>query len=758
MASTRAAHRRDQIRRYDRSTSVVFLKTKEAFGGLSNMAGGFPLLVNGVRIRTSEALYQACRFPHLPDVQRSIIAQRSPMTAKMKGKPYRRDSRRDWNGVRVNVMRWCLRVKLAQNWDLFSKLLRDTGDRAIVEQSGKDDFWGAKPVDHRTLVGMNVLGRLLMELREAVKTEPQESFRRVEPLHMTDFLLGGCPIEPVTDRSYEQDGPDEGSRTRFRRYGEPEASDAPLPLAAPRTAARPIREAPTEYTVMRGGCNLKPYPVYKDSGVRWLGDLPEHWEVRRLRNTVTMRVSNVDKHVREGEIPVRLCNYVDVYKHERISSLIEFMRATATADEIAQFQLEKGDVLITKDSEAWDDIGVPAVVTEPAKDLISGYHLALLRPRGKVLVGHYLVRALQSRAVAYQFHVRAKGVTRYGLSHAGIKSVWIGLPPRSEQAAIARFIDHADRRIRRYIRAKQKLIGLLAEQKQAIIHQAATGQIDVRTGRPYPAYKSSGVEWLGDVPAHWDIRRLRNVGEAIIGLTYHPRDVVGRQEGVLVLRASNVVGGQIVSADDVFVNCLVPYRLVTRMGDILLCSRSGSRALIGKNAKIGVASAGVTFGAFMTVFRSKNSDFLHHVFNSKLFEHQSGAFLTSTINQLTLTILCNIRVPWPPEVEQQEVVNYLGGVTAEYDAAVGCAKREVDLLPEYRARLIADVVTGKLDVREAAAGLPEVDPLPAEDDLIDGADHDTGSERTRWRNGEAEGRAVADVPVAERRGRGQRVG
>jgi ribA/ribD-fused uncharacterized protein len=108
------------------------------------MAPGFPLKVNGVLIRTSEALYQACRFPHLPKVQRLIIDEGSPMTAKMKSKSYRSQSRPDWDAVRVRIMRWCLRVKLAQHWETFSRLLLATGDQPIVEDSRKDDFWGAK--------------------------------------------------------------------------------------------------------------------------------------------------------------------------------------------------------------------------------------------------------------------------------------------------------------------------------------------------------------------------------------------------------------------------------------------------------------------------------------------------------------------------------------------------------------------------------------------------------------------------------------
>ncbi|MCI5129125.1 MAG: NADAR family protein [Candidatus Electrothrix sp. AUS3] len=188
------------LRTYRRADVVVFYKTKESFGGLSNMASGYPLLVNGVRILTSEALYQACRFPHLPDVQRKIIGQRSPMTAKMKSKPHRKESRPDWYSVRNNVMRWCLRVKLAQNHEEFGRLLLVTGDRAIVEQSRKDDYWGAKVVTDDILTGQNILGRLLMELRELLKNDTDCSLKIVRPLNISDFLLLGKPIETVKSR------------------------------------------------------------------------------------------------------------------------------------------------------------------------------------------------------------------------------------------------------------------------------------------------------------------------------------------------------------------------------------------------------------------------------------------------------------------------------------------------------------------------------------------------------------------------------
>jgi len=190
-----------QIRIYERRGAITFRKTNERFGGLSNMAGGYPLNVNGVKILTSEALYQACRFPLLPEVQRQIIAERSPMSAKMKSKPYRNQSRPDWDNVRIKIMRWCLQVKLVQNWDKFSELLLETGDLPIVEESSKDDFWGAKPKDELILIGANALGRLLMELREQVKNGEITSQSIIKPLSISDFLLYGQEINLVSKDS-----------------------------------------------------------------------------------------------------------------------------------------------------------------------------------------------------------------------------------------------------------------------------------------------------------------------------------------------------------------------------------------------------------------------------------------------------------------------------------------------------------------------------------------------------------------------------
>jgi ribA/ribD-fused uncharacterized protein len=188
---------------YHRETSIVFYKTQEAFGGLSNMAAGFPLTINGERILTSEALYQACKYPERPEAQRLILTQKSPMAAKMVGKPYWKWEREDWNTareaitVREAVMDWCLRVKLYQHAERFGALLLATGSRPIVEQSRRDPFWGAVPEPDGSLRGWNRLGHLLMQLREECSAPAWQPPPLLPPLAIENFVLCGAVIGPV---------------------------------------------------------------------------------------------------------------------------------------------------------------------------------------------------------------------------------------------------------------------------------------------------------------------------------------------------------------------------------------------------------------------------------------------------------------------------------------------------------------------------------------------------------------------------------
>ena len=220
---------------------------------------------------------------------------------------------------------------------------------------------------------------------------------------------------------------------------------------------------------------------------------------------------------------------------------------------------------------------------------------------------------------------------------------------------------------------------------------------EMTESRPYSAYKPSGVEWLGDVPAHWELRRMKTLAKATIGLTYSPNDVVESEHGTLVLRASNIFDRKVVDADNVYVRCLVPEKLIVRNGDILICSRSGSIKLIGKNARIDFKSEGATFGAFMTILRGPNNDYLHQVLNSKLFEYQSGLFMTSTINQLTLGMLNNMHIPLPPYEEQAAIVRYLDQAYQQIQACISAKQRLIALLQEQQQAIIQQAVTRGLD-------------------------------------------------------------
>ena len=277
------------------------------------------------------------------------------------------------------------------------------------------------------------------------------------------------------------------------------------------------------------------------------------------------------------------------------------------------------------------------------------------------------------------------------------------LPPLPEQTAIVRFLDHADRCIRRYIRAKQKLIALLEEQKQAIIHQAVTGQIDVRTGQPYPSYKPSGVEWLGDVPAHWEGKRLKSIARIRYGLGQPPRELAN---GLPLLRATNVDQGRITDKNLMRVDPLdVPKSrdaflsereiVVVRSGaytaDSAIVPEDYDGAVAGYDMVVTVGGAQPEFIAYALLSSYVRDDQLITASTRSAQPHLNSEELGTAIFLL------------PPLNEQAAVVAFLDGAATDIETATKHARRQIDLVQEYRTRLIADVVTGKLDVRDEGA-------------------------------------------------------
>jgi type I restriction enzyme, S subunit len=214
----------------------------------------------------------------------------------------------------------------------------------------------------------------------------------------------------------------------------------------------------------------------------------------------------------------------------------------------------------------------------------------------------------------------------------------------------------------------------------------------------YPKYKSSGVKWLGEIPEHWSAVKLKYVGDAFIGITYSPEDVVeNEKEGVLVLRSSNIQNGSLTLHDTIYVNKEISEKHFVRNGDILLCSRNGSRDLIGKNILIDDRCSGMTFGAFMTIFRTDYSDYIYYFFNSPIFKALSGLFLSSTINQLTLGVLNDMVVALPPLEEQHKISTFLKHQTSLIDQLIQKKEHLIRLLKEKRQSIINEVIIAGVD-------------------------------------------------------------
>ncbi len=213
----------------------------------------------------------------------------------------------------------------------------------------------------------------------------------------------------------------------------------------------------------------------------------------------------------------------------------------------------------------------------------------------------------------------------------------------------------------------------------------------------YDSYRDSGVAWLGDVPSHWEVKRLKFLGEIVLGLTYSPEDVTSDNNGILVLRSSNIQNNTMVFDDNVFVTKDIPKKMITTERDILICSRNGSRALIGKCAIIENDGLNQTFGAFMTVYRTPYRKFIYYVLSSELFKSQLGSFLTSTINQLTTQVLGNFDTPFPPLPEQTAIVAYLDSRLSQIDALIDKQQNLLEKLAEQRTATITQAVTKGLN-------------------------------------------------------------
>lgn len=440
---------------------------------------------------------------------------------------------------------------------------------------------------------------------------------------------------------------------------------------------------------------LKPYPAMKASGVEWLGEVPEHWGVAPNRTFFD--------EIKDRDCPDEQMLSVTIRRGViKQASLLEntSKKDSSNLDRSNYKLVQPGDIAYNK-MRAWQG----AIGVSSYRGIISPAYVAQ-RPRegGEPGYFHQLFRIPSFAKEAERW---SYGITSdmWSLRPEHFKLIYSCLPPLPEQAAIVRYLDHVDRRVRRLVRAKRKLIALLTEQKQAIIHRAVTRGLD-----PNVRLKDSGVEWLREVPEHWEVIRVKNLSLVKRGAS--PRPIADPKyfddNGEFAwVRISDVTASKryLVKTTQ-RLSKLGQSLSVSLEPESLFLSIAGS---VGKPIITKIKCCIHDGFVYFPQFRD-NTEFLLLIFESGAPFRGLGKHGTQ-LNLNTETVGA-IALGWPPEHEQAAIVEYLDETTADIDTAIDRARREISLLRELRTRLIADVVTGKLDVRDAAARLPDL-PIDA---------------------------------------------
>jgi len=458
--------------------------------------------------------------------------------------------------------------------------------------------------------------------------------------------------------------------------------------------------------------NLKPYLSVKDSGVPWLGEVPAHWEVTRIK-----RVAQINPSKSEAESTLAVNADVTFLPMERVGAdgridVCEVRPVAGVWNGFTYFR--RRDVLVAKITPCFENGKGACLEQLPTSIGFGSTEFIVLRAHSNLMPQFlYRITTVSAfRALGADAMTGAAGQQRVPTDF--VSNYLAAIPPRSEQAAIVRVLDHADRQIRRYIRAKQKLIKLLEEQKQAILHHAVTRGLD-----PNVRLKPSGVEWLGAVPAHWEVRRNGRLfaQRNQTGFRELPILEVSLKTGVRVRDLENKMRKQVMSDPD-------KYKRAEK-GDIAYNMMRMWQGAVGVAPIDGLVSPayvvaqprdGVDVRYFSNLFRTS-------VFMGEVDNCSRG--IVKDRNRLYWEDFKQISSPYPPLNEQTQIANAIDESTRNSNDARGRIEREIDLLREYRTRRIADVVTGKLDVRAAAAALPdEVDEPETMDEMqpLDEAD------------------------------------
>lgn len=432
----------------------------------------------------------------------------------------------------------------------------------------------------------------------------------------------------------------------------------------------------------------------------WWGELPKGWRVMKLKHLSNLEISNIDKHTIEGQQIVYLCNYVDVYKNEKITSQIPFMRASATDEQIKRLSLQKWDVLLTKDSETPDDIGIPAIVADELSEVVCGYHLAIARPNMNIIYGKFLFRVIQSEPIKRYYFSRAVGMTRYGLDKHALLETPIALPKQiHQQRAIADYLDRETAKIDALTSAKERLLEVLDEKRRAVITLAVTRGLNLDV-----PMRDSGIEWLGEIPAHWEVVRLKSVTHSLqtgpFGSQLHAEDYV--DNGIPLINPAHLKDGRIfpdpkVTVDDETAERLAIHKL--EVGDIVFARRGE----IGRCGLVTEDEVGWLCGSGSLRARPIQSILDSSYLVSLLLNTFVGTTLSimavgTTMDNLNTEIVGALILPLPPVNEQHQIMIHLKPAIDKINSLILSARKTINLLHERRTALISAAVSGKLHI------------------------------------------------------------
>lgn len=415
-------------------------------------------------------------------------------------------------------------------------------------------------------------------------------------------------------------------------------------------------------------------------------ELPPDWELEKLKFYADVRNSNVDKTISGDEEPVRLCNYTDVYYNDRITPNIQFMEGSASDSEIERFQLKRGQVIITKDSESWDDIAVPSLVTKDMPGVLCGYHLSILEA-GSKLNGGYLAWLCQAEPLNDQFKLAANGVTRFGLGQYPMKNAFVAIPPLDTQLRIVEYLDKKTARIDALIDKKRELLNRLAEKRQALITRAVTKGLNSDV-----SMRPSGIDWLGEIPVHWSLAPFK--------------------------WRCQIQSGQVDPREPDYTDMVLiaPDHIESGTGRLIEVASAGEQGAI--SGKYFCPEGAILYSKIRPALRKVALNDVECLCSADMYAIDPGCdldrkylfyfLLTDTFTsyaeleslrvampKVNREALGAFPIPVPRLDEQREIVRFCEGVDQDYSLVTDKIRESVVLLEEYRSAQIAVAVTGQ---------------------------------------------------------------